>query len=368
MPHLDQNMVKRYNIQYPISNIQYPISRTFSEIFALKSAKIYSVRLSKFSPFFCLFSVFFIHLFLSACTDLGTGSSTGKNILRFDTDGGSAVPSVEVPSGGLTLSKTMTAPTKDPSGGTTYYFGDWYTVDKTTGHTGKTKYDYTKPITGSMTLYARWYTEQPADKAALEKLITDLGNTGDFNHIDVRKVTDMSELFQGDTTFNGDITGWDVSNVTNMSFMFGNSSDPDNYGAEKFNQPIGDWDVSGVTNMQYMFAKASIFNQPIGDWDVSGVTNMQYMFFLASEFNNPIGAWNVSDVTSTYFMFKDAQSFNQPIGAWDVSSVTSMNFMFNDAKAFDQDISGWIVTQATDRGVLVFGGSGIRESYKPAGF
>ena len=40
--------------------------------------------------------------------------------------------------------------------------------------------------------------------------------------------------------FNGDISGWNVSNVTDMSGMFYKS---------EFNGDISCWDVSSVTNM-----------------------------------------------------------------------------------------------------------------------
>ena len=46
-----------------------------------------------------------------------------------------------------------------------------------------------------------------------------------------------------------------------MGEMFSSSE------AFKFNQPIGDWDVSEVTNMEYMFYQAVLFNQPIGNWE-----------------------------------------------------------------------------------------------------
>ena len=49
---------------------------------------------------------------------------------------------------------------------------------------------------------------------------------------------------------NGNISNWDVSNVTNMERMFSGSS---------FNQDISSWDVSNVTNMSEMFQSAQVF-------------------------------------------------------------------------------------------------------------
>ena len=63
-----------------------------------------------------------------------------------------------------------------------------------------------------------------------------------------------------------------------------------------FNQPIGDWDVSNVTDMGYMFYDASSFNQPIGDWDVGNVDYMAYMFYQASAFNQDISNWCVTNI------------------------------------------------------------------------
>ena len=77
-------------------------------------------------------------------------------------------------------------------------------------------------------------------KAIIETRIENEGNKVDLNDIDTSKITDMSYLFDR-TDFNGDISKWDVSNVTNMYSMF--------YGCESFNQDISDWDVSNVTFM-----------------------------------------------------------------------------------------------------------------------
>jgi surface protein len=152
-------------------------------------------------------------------------------------------------------------------------------------------------------------------------------------------VTTMAGMFFGTSSFNADISRWDVSNVINMLCMFQLSA---------FNQDIGRWDVSNVTTMTSMLSFTP-FNQGIGDWDVSNVTNMMSMFWGATEFDQDIGGWDVSNVVTMFNMFGEATSFNQDIGGWDVSNVIHMNRMFWDATAFNQDLSGWCVEQIQER-------------------
>ena len=42
-------------------------------------------------------------------------------------------------------------------------------------------------------------------------------------------------------------------------------------GASSFNQDISNWDVSKVIDMKGMFQEGSSFNQDISNWDVSRV-------------------------------------------------------------------------------------------------
>ena len=83
----------------------------------------------------------------------------------------------------------------------------------------------------------------------------------------------------------------DLSSVTNMEGMFG--------GASSFNGDISSWNVSNVVNMSAMFQSATSFNQDISSWDVSSVTNMTYMFFNATSFNQDLSGWCVSLIPST---------------------------------------------------------------------
>ena len=67
-----------------------------------------------------------------------------------------------------------------------------------------------------------------------------------------------SAIFCDATVFNQDISGWDVSNVTDMYDMF--------KGAIAFDQDLSGWDVHSVTDMEFMFSGAYAFtpsNTPI---------------------------------------------------------------------------------------------------------
>ena len=121
------------------------------------------------------------------------------------------------------------------------------------------------------------FTDRSALDTAVEAWITDeaaaIETYGDINTWDVSGITDFSWLFRL-TSFNSDISDWDVSNGTNFSAMF-------NYNGA-FNQDISGWDVSNATRLDSMFMYASGFDQDISNWEISNEAHLTHMFHGAN--------------------------------------------------------------------------------------
>jgi surface protein len=145
-------------------------------------------------------------------------------------------------------------------------------------------------------------------------------------------------MFFHASAFNQPVSNWDVSNVTDMSYLF--SFTP-------FNQSLSTWNTTHVTSILGMFDNATAFNQPVANFNVSHVTNFSSVFHNASSFNQPLNSWDTSLSNSFSGTFQGATAFNQPLNNWVTSGVADMGYTFETASHFNQDLSNWDYSAVT---------------------
>ena len=219
--------------------------------------------------------------------------------------------------------------------------------------------------------------------------LTDISALTDWN---VSKVTDMSYMFDGcsnltDLTalaswnvsnvrvmgsmFSGcskltDLTGlasWEVSKVTNMREMFSGCSNLADI------TPLTSWNVSKVTNMGSMFNWCSSLTDltALTNWDVSNVTDMSFMFNSCSSLTDltALSGWNVSNVTNMYGMFSGCSNLTDltALASWNVSNVTSMSSMFNGCSNLTDltALASWNVSNVRVMGSMFSGCSNLTD-------
>ena len=146
-------------------------------------------------------------------------------------------------------------------------------------------------------------------------------------------------LFSGaNVSYIGNGKNFDVSNVTDMSYLFKDSSLAVNFfyvHSYDLTSLIG-WDVSKVTNMEGMFEGCARLQNLNGmrDWNVSKVTNMKNMFEGCTNLDDISGLSNwatkVGSVTDMSGMFEGCTFIVKLDGLanWNVGSVTNMSNMF----------------------------------------
>ena len=164
---------------------------------------------------------------------------------------------------------------------------------------------------------------------------------------------DCSKLFYQCTKLRSlDLTGYNTSNVTNMSYMFGGCVKISYLGLSDFDTVnvtdmsymfdgmknilrwdfLNNFDTSNVTNMSYMFANGNYREVDLSNFDTSKVTNMSYMFFNSTNSHFvtvDLSDFNTSNVKNMKGMFEFCswlETIN--LSGLDTSNVTDMSEMF----------------------------------------
>ena len=120
---------------------------------------------------------------------------------------------------------------------------------------------------------------------------------------DVSNVTDMSWMFEGCCSLEdiSSLKGWDASSVVGACRMFSDCTSLADISA------LSGWDVSRVIDMSCMFECCSSLTDisPLKEWDVSNAVDMACMFGSCESLTDisPLLEWNMLNVRDTTAMF-----------------------------------------------------------------
>lgn len=132
----------------------------------------------------------------------------------------------------------------------------------------------------------------------------DVGTTLSYMFSGYNKLVDISGL-----------SGWDVSNVTDFSYMF------ESIGGASL-KPLSNWDVSKGTNFYYMFYNANIES-------IEGVNN--WKFGDDAELNHTFGFNNIKNVSNINWTFGNKAKLNDPFYyCQNIQTISNINLTTGD--------------------------------------
>lgn len=145
----------------------------------------------------------------------------------------------------------------------------------------------------------------------------------DLSHFNTSNVTEAYQTFIGCSSLTSlNISNWDVSNLVNMENIFGNCS-------SLTTLDVSSWNTASATNMTSVFhGCSSLTSVDVSGWNTSNVTTMNNMFNTCSSLTSvgDLSNWNTSNVTNmqrTFFACPVLE--NLVLNTWDVSSLTGIN-------------------------------------------
>jgi surface protein len=113
-------------------------------------------------------------------------------------------------------------------------------------------------------------------------------------------VTNMANMFRGAIVFNQNLNTWDISQVTDISNMF-NGASAFNNGSTAGVAGFMTWTMgSKLVNASGTFLDASSFNQDMSTWNVNALTNArQFVTSTTSSFNQSLAFLNIGNYGGT---------------------------------------------------------------------
>ena len=146
-----------------------------------------------------------------------------------------------------------------------------------------------------------------------------------------------------------DFSGFNTSNVTDMSYMFNNC-------AHLTTLDLGTFNTSKVTSMQGMFYGCNgLTNLNLTSFDTSNVTTMEEMFYECDSLTTlNLSSFTTTKVKTMYGMFKFCEKLTSlDLSSFKTTKLTNMGDMFYDCYSIKTiDLSSFNTSKVTSMGGL----------------
>ena len=172
----------------------------------------------------------------------------------------------------------------------------------------------------------------------------------DVSNFDTSKATNMNKMFsRTDKLITLDLSNFDTSQVTDMSYMF---DDADNLTT----LDLSNFDTSKVTNMDHMFSNTyNLTTLDLSNFNTSKVTNMDSMFFTSGLTSLNLSSFNTSKVTNMDRMFSNTRKLiTLDLSNFDTSKVTNMDSMFFVSGLTSLNLSSFNTSKVTDMSYMFY--------------
>jgi hypothetical protein len=126
-------------------------------------------------------------------------------------------------------------------------------------------------------------------------------------------LTSMAFAFQGANEMNADLSKWSVAKVKTLQRAFHNTFKFAGTGLSVWRTPL-------LTNLGGTFMESKQMNADVSGFDVSLVTDISETFYATFKFTGTgLSGWDTSSITSMSRTFRYADSMNGDLSGWDVA-------------------------------------------------
>ena len=136
---------------------------------------------------------------------------------------------------------------------------------------------------------------------------------------------DCSSIFEWSLLKSIDSTNIDITNVTDMSYMFSECK------AQQLD--LSRFNTKNVTNMSWMFCDCQAQHLDLSIFNTKNVTNMSNMFWGCKAQKLDLSSFNTKNVTNMSYMFYDCQAQHLDLSSFNTKNVTNMSGIFNECQA-----------------------------------